>query len=139
MPKMTEEVKSYRCNWCGKLYSGYLEAERCAFDHARLNFANALLSSNYNLGFINYRCGFGWELSDKLKEVTKDNCFVFSHWQCCNKPAYRIVRIDKDGCVYLHGWGSWSGGYGNSIFPDELPEPHPKEDLFIYSKEGDGK
>ena len=132
MPKMTEEVKSFKCNWCGELYKSYVDAAECAYRHARKNYANALLDCGYNLDFINQMCGFGWELSDEIKKVTKDNCFIIPRLQCCNKPAYRIVEIDEDGRVYLYGWGSWDGSYGESILPSGLPEPYPKEELFVH-------
>ena len=130
---LTEKV-SYKCNWCGKLHSSFANAAECVFKHARKNYANALLDGGCDLGYINWECGFNWDLPDKIKGVTKDNCFTFFHWQYCNRPAYQILAIMEDGRVHLNGRGSWSGCYNSSMIPSELPKPHPKEELFIYSE-----
>ena len=135
MPKMTEEVKSFECVWCNKLYSNHRDAAECAFKHARKDYANALLNRGDCLGFINNACGFGWKLSDERKEITKNNCFVISYWQCCNKPAYQIVSIESNGRVFLVGKGGWSGYYGGMMPVNRLPKPHPGEELFVFSQE----
>ena len=132
MKSQVEEIISYRCNYCGNLFEDKLEADRCALDHARVNLANTMLNKGSSLSIIEYWCGFHWNLSEEQKRITKDNCFVFSHWQCCDRPAYRIVGIEKGGFLFLWGIGGWGGGYGNTIPLDKLPEPHPKEELYSY-------
>lgn len=39
---------------------------------------------------VNEECKIWSELPEYLEEVTEENCFVISHWQCCEKPAYQI-------------------------------------------------
>ena len=129
--EMTSEVVSYKCNWCGELHKTETDAAECAFDHARVNLANSLLRNGCYLDTIEYHCKFGWKLTEEQKTISKENCFIVSHWQCCKKPAYRIVEIDKHGNLRLWGKGSWDGYYGNFISIDRLPEPHPKEEFFI--------
>lgn len=126
-----EKVESYKCKWCEKLHRDEFYASECAFKHAQKRLANIMLEMGYTLWSINYRCGFNWNLKDNQKDITKDNCFTFSHWQCCSKPAYQIVSIEEGGYLRLWGKGGWTGGYGNIIGLDKLPEPYPKEKLFI--------
>lgn len=128
-----EEIKAYKCSHCGHTYDRVIDALECEFKHARCTYANALLDGGMNLSSIQYLCGFSWNLTDEQKEITKDNCFIISHWQCCEKPAYQIRRITESGKVYVSGKGSWSGYYGNEEQIDKyyLKKPHPKEDLFI--------
>lgn len=128
-----EEVKAYKCGICNHTYDSEISALECEFKHARYNYANALLNDGRNLRSIEYLCGFSWNLTDEQKEVTKDNCFVISHWQCCEKPAYQIRRIEEGGSVYVSGKGSWSGYYGNEVNISEyyMKKPYPKEELFI--------
>ena len=38
MNQMTEKIESYKCNWCGDLYNTEVDADRCAFKHAKENF-----------------------------------------------------------------------------------------------------
>jgi len=128
---MTEEVKSYKCNWCGKLHKRETYADICALKHAKYNLANSLLKAGYPLESIEYWCRFGWKLKDEQKSITQDNCFIIFHWQCCDKPAYQIRSIDENGSLFLSGCGSWSGYYGNAVSIDRLPQPHPKEELFF--------
>ena len=132
MNEMVEEVSAYKCNWCGEIYNREIGAAECAFKHAKTNLANALLKQGSNLEQINYMCGFHWNLSDEKKKITKDNCFIISHWQCCEKPAYQIQRIEANGLLWLWGKGSWSSGYGDYVSIDRLPEPYPKEELYSY-------
>ncbi len=127
-----EEVTMYKCKSCGETFSVPEYAYRCEFEHSRTAYANALLENGYSLGYINLMCGLGWKLRDDLKDVTKDNCFIISHWQCCQKPAYQIRRINETGYIRVTGKGGWAGYYGNDMSVDKLPKPHPKEDLFIY-------
>lgn len=128
-----EEIKAYKCGNCGHTYDRETDALECEFKHARCNYANALLKGGRNLRSIEFQCGFNWGLTDEQKEVTKDNCFVISHWQCCEKPAYQIRRIEESGRVYISGKGSWSGYYGNEVNISEyyMKKPYPKEELFI--------
>jgi hypothetical protein len=129
-----EEIMSYKCNWCGNLYNDKLNANKCAFKHAQTNLANQMLNDGCNLRSIEYQCGFHWNLTQEQEEITKDNCFIISHWECCNKPAYRITRIEDYGTLYLCGVGSWAGGYGNRVSINNLPIPHPKEEFYIYKR-----
>jgi len=134
MKEMTTEVKSYKCNWCGELHKNEHSADECAFNHAKENYANSLLQQGCNLRSIQYRCGFKWELTDEQKEITKDNCFVMSHWQCSKKPAYKITHITSCGYLKLWGKGGWSGYYGHDVKLEALGEVYPKEDLFVYGE-----
>jgi hypothetical protein len=128
-----EEIMSYKCNWCGSLYNDKLNANKCAFKHAQENLANQMLNEGCNLRSIEYQCGFHWNLSQEQEEITKDNCFIMPSWECCNKPAYKIIRIE-DGFLYLFGVGGWSGGYGNRVSIKNLPTPHSKEEFYIYKR-----
>ena len=128
-----EEVKAYKCGVCRCTYDRETDALECEFKHARYNYANALLKKGSELSTIKYFCGFNWNLTDEQKSITKDNCFVISHWQCCDEPAYQIRSITENGNVYVSGKGSWSGYYGNDIKIDDyhLKKPYPKDKLFI--------
>ena len=92
-----------------------------------------MLSDGKTLEEINNECHFWSEVPDYLKNVTKDNCFVISHWQCCDKPAYRIIQISNNGWLKLLGRGSWSGYYGSElgIHDNNLKNPRPKKELFV--------
>jgi hypothetical protein len=125
-----EKVDAFRCSICGKVYDREQDACECEFKHKQEIYANCLLDKGFNLGYINYMCGYHWSLTDEQEKITKDNCFIISHWQCCNKPAYRITYIEGN-FVMVRGCGSWDGYYGNLISPDKLPKPHPKEELFV--------
>lgn len=130
---MTEEVKSYKCNWCNALYDNEHRAIYCAFEHAKENLANSMLNMGYNLQSINSTCGFNWNLCDEHKVVTKDNCFAISHWQCSDKPAYTIFRISTNGVLKLGGCGNWSGWYSDDMRIDRLPKEYfGKDKLFVY-------
>lgn len=128
---MVDEVISYKCNWCGQLHKIESDADRCAFNHARENYATSLLREGHDLKHIEYMCGFHWNLTKEQEDITKDNCFIVSHWQCCEKPAYKIVRVNSNGTLELWGKGSWSGYYGGAVGVDRLPKSYPKEDLFV--------
>ena len=128
-----EKVIRYMCDYCGELFSleeWCLEHEE---SHRKSEKANEMLSGGKTLEEINNECHLWSEIPDYLKNVTKDNCFVISHWQCCDKPAYRIVYITHQGRLRLSGRGSWSGYYGNevNINYDNLKNPRPKEELFV--------
>ena len=128
-----EEIKAYKCSICKHTYDREIDALECEFKHARCHYANAMLERGSNLRSIEYQCGFNWNLTDEQKEITKDSCFVISHWQCCDKPAYQIRSIEESGRVYVSGKGSWSGYYGNEVNISEyyMKKPCPKEELFI--------
>lgn len=127
-----KEAIMYKCDECGKSFDKERLALECEFNHAKERLANQCLRDGFNLDFINWICGFGWKLSEEMKKVTKDNCFIISHWQCCDKPAYRITNINHHGDVYLWGNASWSGGYGNWQGIKDLKKPYPKEDLYEH-------
>lgn len=131
-----EQIEAFKCKVCGEIYNRKEDAYRCEFIHARSAYANCLLKEGYGLGTIEYRCGFNWNLNDEQKKITKDNCFVISHWQCCDKPAYRITGIEENGFVDVWGCGSWSGYYGHPMEIRNLPKPHPAEELFIDGRYG---
>ena len=132
MEEFIEKVDSYKCKHCGTLFNNEISASQCAFKHAQTQLANVLLQAGHTLNTIEYNCKFGWQLSDEQKNITKDNCFIVSHWQCCEKPAYCIVSIEDGGGLRLWGKGSWSGYYGGVVSINKLQKPYPKEDLFIY-------
>ena len=129
----TEEVISYRCKWCGELHEQEYRADECALKHAKIKLANTLLEAGFTLFYINNHCGFNWKLSDEQKEITKDNCFIISHWQGCGKPAYKITAIEHNNLLRLRGKGGWSGYYSDLYDVEYLPVPHLKEELFIYN------
>lgn len=131
---MTEQITSYKCNWCGKLHKSEINAGECAFEHAKINYANSLLDGGRSLETIRYLCGFHWNLTDEQKEITKDNCFVMSHWQYSDKPAYKIVQIDSKGKFKLLGKGGWDGYYGEWVRVEKLPKAHDPSEIFIYGE-----
>jgi hypothetical protein len=131
-----EEIQAFKCKICGEFYDKKSSAYECEYKHARENYANCLLKEGYDLDYINRWCGFGWRLSEEQKRITKDNCFIISHWQCCDRPAYRITGIEKNGYVDMWGCGSWSGYYGHPVSISDLPKPHPKEELFVDERYG---
>lgn len=124
-------IEAYKCEKCGEVHSREDDAYRCEFKHTQLNYANCLLEMGHALGYINRQCGFGWNLTPEQERVTKDNCFIVSHWQCCEKPAYKIVHIESDSYVKLWGRGSWNGYYGDNVRPEKLTTPYAPEELFI--------
>jgi len=125
-------IEVYECKGCGSLHKSEREAARCEFDHAREAYANILLDEKNTLSAINYLCGFRWNLKPEHERVTTDNCFIVSHWQCCKKPAYRIVEISSNGMLRLRGMGSWMGYYGSWMDVGNLPSPHDAEELYVY-------
>ena len=131
-----EKVTRYKCDYCGKLFSSEewcLEHEE---SHKKSEKANEMLDAGKTLEEINNKCHLWSEVPEYLKNVTKDNCFTISHWQCCDKPAYRIVSIVYDGRLRLFGCGSWSGYYGDlvGIHDNNLKNPRSKEELFVDSR-----
>lgn len=61
----------------------------------------------------------GWlTLEDKviLMKTTKDTGFVVRHWQCHEKPIYKVCAIETGGRLYLSGDAeNWCGPYGGWI------------------------
>jgi hypothetical protein len=60
----------------------------------------------------------GMTLEDKviLMRTTKDTGFVVRHWQCSEKPGYKVREIDSYGRMYLFSdAGCWSGTYNNWV------------------------
>lgn len=128
-----EKVIKYKCSDCGELFDseeGCLEHED---RHERINKANEMLNDGHTLQEIQDACDIWYSIPEHLKNVNKDNCFVISWWQCCDKPAYRIDYIYMDGNVRVWGCGSWDGYYGNpvSLNSNDLKNPHSKDELFV--------
>lgn len=136
-----EKVIKYKCSDCGELFDS---EERCLEHedrHERINKANEMLNDGHTLQEIQDACDIWYSIPEHLKNVNKDNCFVISWWQCCDKPAYRIDYIYMDGKVRVWGCGSWDGYYGNSVSlsSSDLKNPHSKNELFVdkrYTERG---
>lgn len=126
-------VTRYKCDYCGELFSSENMCLEHEDRHVRVDKANEMLKNGCTLKEIQDECNIWYELPDYLKDVTKDNCFKISYWQCCDKPAYHIICIGLDGRVNVRGCGSWNGYYGNyvSINSHDLKNPRPKEELFV--------
>lgn len=128
-----KQVIKYQCEYCGSLFN----VKEICFEHEdkheRIDKANRMLRNGHTLMEIQNECNIWYSFPEHLKDVTTDNCFVVSYWQCCDKPAYRIVEIDMCGRVRLWGCGSWNGYYGDLVELNSsyLKKPHPKEELFI--------
>lgn len=92
-----------------------------------------MLDEGYTLQEINNSCNIWYHIPDYLQNVNKDNCFTISWWQCCDKPAYQIIRIEMDGRVKVWGCGSWNGYYGNAVRIDDndLRNVHSKGELYV--------
>ena len=127
------KVTRYQCEYCGELFNTEIECFNHERRHEQLAKANGMLREGCTLLEINNHCFMWREVPKHLMNVTKDNCFVVSHWQCCDKPAYSIVDIDMSGRVKLWGCGSWDGYYGQKVTLDSscLYNPRPKEELFV--------
>lgn len=128
-----EIVTKYKCDYCGTLLNNESDCIKHEERHKAIDLANDLLSDYKTLEEINDKTHIWEEVPEHLKNVTKDNCFIVSYWQCCNKPAYQITSIDFDGGIRLWGCGSWSGYYGQELYlhDTDLLNPRPKEELFI--------
>lgn len=129
-----KEVKMYECDYCAEKF---YEPEDCLKHeqrHKDINKANEMFYEGSTLEKINERCSLWSNLPNYLKNVTKDNCFKISHWQCCEKPAYQIKKICFDGRFCVGGIGSWSGYYENYMRIDNinLKKVYPPEELYIY-------
>lgn len=128
-----EKVIRYKCDHCGELFYDEQTCIEHEEFHRRIHKANEMLKSGATLSEINNECHIWYSVPEYLKDVTKDNCFVIQHWQCCSKPAYQIVDIGVDSRLNVRGCGSWNGYYGYyiDIASDNLKNPRPKEELFI--------
>lgn len=129
-----KKVIVYKCDFCGE---AFFDEEQCLKHEEKeknIGEANEMLQNNFSLGEINRKCHLWKELPPYLEKVTKDNCFVISYWQCCEKPAYQIQEINISGELYLSGRGSWEGAYGGFVNPKSyhLKKVFPKERLYIY-------
>lgn len=71
-------------------------------------------------------------LEDKviLMKTTKDTGFVVRHWQCHEKPIYKVCAIEIGGRLYLSGeTGVTTSTYGNWVSP---------KDLLLYARQTPG-
>jgi len=129
-----EVVTRYRCEHCGELLKTEQECLEHENRHLMITKANEMLKNGSTLKEINDETSI-WKygVPEHLHNVTGDNCFVVSHWQCCEKPAYKIDYINFEGNVRLWGCGSWSGYYGEyvNLSYRHLKNPRPKEELFV--------
>lgn len=128
-----EKVIKYKCSECGKLFDTPKMALAHEIRHERIEEANEMLNEGCTLKQINDECEIWAYVPEHLENINKDNCFVISCLQCCDKPAYRIVSITHKGRLRLFGCGSWSGYYGSEfdINNNNLKNPRPKEELFV--------
>jgi len=58
-----------------------------------------------------------------LEGVTKTCGFVVGHWQCCDLPAYAIIRFTNTFRPFLWGKGGWTGCYGGEVNWKDLGKP----------------
>ena len=128
-----KQLLKWQCDYCGELFNSDESCLEHEERHERVYKANRMLKDGHTLMEIQNECNIWRSIPEHLKDVTTDNCFVVSHWQCCDKPAYRIIKIEMDGRVSLWGCGSWSGYYGNEVHLNStcLLTPHSKEELFV--------
>lgn len=128
-----EKVIKYKCDECGGLFDTPEMALAHEIRHERIEKANEMLNEGCTLKQINDECEIWAYVPKHLENINKDNCFVISYLQCCDKPAYRIVSITHKGRLRLFGCGSWSGYYGSEfdINNNSLKNPRPKEELFV--------
>lgn len=131
-----EKVIKYKCSGCGDLFDTPEMALAHEARHKRCEKANEMLDKGCTLKQINEECEIWDSVPEHLENVTKDNCFKISYWQCCDKPAYQISYIYFDGRLEARGCGSWSGYYGNPLRLDsrDLKDPRPKEELFVNKR-----
>jgi hypothetical protein len=128
-----KQVIKYQCEYCGGLFDTEMVCVDHEDRHKRVDLANQMLDNGSTLAEIQDECCIWYRMPEHLMNVTKDNCFVVSYWQCCDKPAYRIVCINMDRSVKLWGCGSRDGYYGSNVRLDSscLNNPRPKEELFV--------
>lgn len=135
-----EKITVFKCEYCGKLLNTPEECLKHEQRHRYIEGANEMLESGSTLEQINQRYNIWHTVPEHLKEATTNHCFKISYWQCCEKPAYRIIGIRFDGRLTVRGCGSWNGYYGNDlqIESSDLREMHPPEELYIdprYTRE----
>ena len=133
-----KEVTKYKCDYCGDLFDSETECIQHEKRHKMIDKANQMLKNGHTLKEIQDECNIWYKVPEHLENVTTDNCFIISHWQCCDKPAYKIDYIYMNGRVRMWGCGSWSGYYGDevSLSSQCLNNPYPKEELFIDKRYG---
>jgi len=124
----------WKCPSCESAFDSTREADHCLYNHVKERCINHDFGYGCSLDYINRIYGLGWTLTEKQKNITKDNCFKISYLQCCEKPAYRITHISYHGSIKVYGVGSWSGGYGSVVRLDSLEDPRPPKELFIATK-----
>ena len=129
-----KEVVMYECEICGQTF---YNKESCLKHEEKEKIsitANQMLQAGKTLGEINTECQIWCELPIYLEDVTQDNCFKVSYWQCCEKPAYQVKEISLNGDLYLEGIGSWTGYYGGYVRINDghLKHPYAKEELYVY-------
>lgn len=128
-----EKVIKYKCAYCGNLLGTEEECIKHEDRHKRIEKANEMLEAGFTLKEIQNACNIWRLLPEYLENVNKDNCFIISYWQGCNKAAYKIDTIYFNGNVRVWGCGSWNGYYGNECYitSNVLKNPRPKDELFI--------
>lgn len=133
-----KEIIKYQCSECRNLFATPKEALAHEMRHKEIRKANKMLDEGCTLKEIQAECRVWNDVPKHLENVTKDNCFVVSWWEWCNKPAYQITRILFTGSVVLSGCGSLIGDYDGilSLCDNELEDPRPKEELFINNRLG---
>ena len=94
-----EKVIKYKCDECGELFDTPEMALAHEIRHERIEKANEMLNEGCTLKQINDECEIWAYVPEHLENINKDNCFKISYWQCCDKPAYQIIRIYFDGYV----------------------------------------
>ena len=129
-----EKVIRYKCEKCGELFENEEECIQHEDRHLRIGKANEMLEAGHTLKEIQDECSIWDSVPEYLENVTKDNCFIISYWQGCDKPAYKITNICMDGCVEVFGYGLWTGRYGEglSLNSRHLRDPRPKEELYVH-------
>ena len=110
-----QKVVRYQCDDCGELFYTEKECVEHEEKHKKIEHANQMLKKGFTLKEIQEECQIWYKLPTYLENVTQDVGFVISHWQCCKKPAYRILAITLEGHLIVRGCGSWSGYFGNEV------------------------
>lgn len=136
---MPKRVEMWECDLCGEAFQSEEDCLMHEKQEIAVGEANKMLKNGSTLKEINDKLNLWHSIPKHLEDVTKDHCFTISHWQCCDKPAYRITFIAFTGGVYgaaklnLWGCGSWSGYYGEQLDVTShlLSNPFPPEELFI--------
>jgi len=131
MQLIPEQIESYKCIECGKLFPDEYHAMQCMYHHIKERMIALDWKRSTSLGWMNKKYGFMWTLTQDQEKITSDSCFVISYLQCCDKPAYQITGISYGGKITVAGKGSWSGYYSSNVTLDNLKNPRPKDELFI--------